>query len=55
MKIPFVPPKDKMISESEIKKMEKLGKCVVEEIKVSSIILKSPVRSRHSKGKKGKY
>jgi glutamate formiminotransferase len=38
MKIPFVPPKDRMISESEIKKMEKLGKCVVEEIKVPIVL-----------------
>lgn len=31
---PFIPPKKKMISEDEIKKMESAGKLVMEEIKV---------------------
>jgi hypothetical protein len=31
---PFLPPKKKMISDDDIKKMESAGKLVIEEIKV---------------------
>lgn len=34
LKAPYIPPKDKIISEAEIKKMEGLGKLVMDEIKV---------------------
>jgi len=35
LKAPYVPPKDKLITESEIRKMENLGKLVMDEIKVN--------------------
>lgn len=35
LKSPYVPPKDKLISEAEIRKNEAQGKLVMDEIKVS--------------------
>ena len=34
LKAPYVPPKDKMISDNDVKKMEALGKKVIAEIEV---------------------
>lgn len=34
MKSPYIPPKDKIISDMEIKKLESLNKIVLDEIKV---------------------
>ena len=34
MKPPYTPPKEKLISDNEMKKQENLGKLVIDEIKV---------------------
>jgi cGMP-dependent protein kinase len=38
LKVPYTPPKDKLISENELKKMENLSKKVIGEIEVNRVM-----------------
>jgi hypothetical protein len=42
IKTPYLPPPEKLLSDLEIKQLEQSGKLVVDEIKVSGIILNFP-------------
>lgn len=39
LQAPFIPPKDKLISEAEMRNMEKKGKSILEEIKVLELLI----------------
>ena len=43
LRAPYVPPKDKLISEQEIKKQESLGKLIMDEIKVLYFLKNAPL------------